>query len=149
MTPAIPRVVVSPTKVVMVRPRQKATSRSAALRAHQRLIDLRLTRGAREAAGRARRRPSRDSRLRGAMRAGWAGTAEGRQSFLDAIAPSLNQIAELVSPVIWFEEIQKTIQSLVGPITWFEQMQETLQSLVRGPMFEACRRSRNSPPVAV
>ncbi|MET8367512.1 hypothetical protein ABZU53_28695 [Micromonospora sp. NPDC005194] len=146
MTSAMPRIVVSPPKVVVVRRRQQAMSRSAVFRAHQRLIDRRLTRSAREAAGRARRTPSRDSRLRGAMRAGWAGTAEGRQSFLDGIAriaPSLkvlDQITNMVSPLAWVEELQKTLQSLVRPLALFETMQETLQSLVRAPMFEALRR---------
>lgn len=143
MTSAMPRIVVSPPKVVVVRRRQQTMSRSAVFRAHQRLIDRRLTRSAREAAGRARRTPSRDSRLRGAMRAGWAGTAEGRQSFLDGIAPSLkvlDQITDMVSPLAWVEELQKTLQSLVRPLALFEKMQETLQSLVRAPMFEALRR---------
>ncbi|MGW5667436.1 hypothetical protein [Micromonospora sp. NPDC003776] len=143
MTSAMPRIVVSPPKVIVVRRRQQAMSRSAVSRAHQRLIDRRLTRSAREAAGRTRRTPSRDSRLRGAMRAGWAGTAEGRQSFLDGIAPSLkvlDQVTNMVSPLAWVEELQKTLQSLVRPLALFETMQETLQSLVRAPMFEALRR---------
>ncbi|UQU62542.1 hypothetical protein COUCH_26370 [Couchioplanes caeruleus] len=144
LTSAMPHVVVSPAKVVVVRRRQQVMSRSAVFRAHQRLIDRRLTRSAREAAGRARRAPSRESRLRGAFMAGWAGTPEGRQSFLDEIAPSLkvlNQITDMIRPLAWLEELQETLQSLVRPLdALFEEVQQALQSLVWAPMFKALRR---------
>ncbi|XVV08186.1 hypothetical protein ACQP2X_25385 [Actinoplanes sp. CA-131856] len=126
LSSAMPRVVVSQPKVVAVRRRQQVMSRSTVFRSDQRLIDRRLTRSAREAAGRARRAPSRESRFRGAFRAGWAGTAKGRQSFLDGIAPSLRVLDQ--------------IAHMARPLALVEELQETLQSLVRAPMFEALRR---------
>jgi hypothetical protein len=71
--PAMPSVVVSPQKAVLVRHSQRDLSRSVAFRMRRRLIDHRLTRRDREAAQRARRPPSRESRIRGAVLARFAG----------------------------------------------------------------------------
>ncbi|GAA3249321.1 hypothetical protein ACFO1B_47040 [Dactylosporangium siamense] len=129
VTSTMPRVVVSPPKVVVVRRRQRVPSRSIAFRVHRRLIDRRFTRSAREAVGRARRSPSRESRLRGAFLAGWAGSAGGIQGVIaNVMAPFhkvLSQIADMVR---------------LPRLALFEEMRKTLQSLVRGPMFEALRR---------
>ncbi|MEU5549035.1 hypothetical protein ABZ738_04630 [Micromonospora sp. NPDC047793] len=139
VTSAMPRVVVSPLEVVVVRCRQRVLSRSVAFRVRRRLIDHRFTRSARKDAGRARRSPSRESRLFGAFLASWAGSTEGFQAVM----------ASMMGP---FQKVLSQIaDNMVRPLrlAGFEEMQEKLQRLVRGPMFEALRRIQEQVAASV